>query len=153
MSIGQGEGEDKAIKAIDQALHHPLLEATSIDNAAGILVNFTCGSELSLIEVETALSHLQTQAGGNAEIVLGVVNDPKLQDRVEAILVITGLGSPTLEETLSKVEGRKPPIEKPNTPTPNTIENNSTQFLAETDWEEELTVSSNDLDIPAFLRR
>src|SRR4030043_1372694 len=153
MSIGQGEGGDKAMKAIDQALHHPLLEATSIENAAGILVNFTCGSELSLVEVETALSHLQAQAGGKAEIVLGVVNEPKLQDRVEAILVITGLGSPTLEETLSKVEGRRVTIDKPITQTTNLYENNPTQFLAETDWEEELTVSSNDLDIPAFLRR
>jgi cell division protein FtsZ len=153
MSIGQGEGIDKAMKAIDQALHHPLLEATSIDNAAGILVNFTCGSELSLIEVETALSHLQAQAGGKAEIVFGVVNDPKLQDRVEAILVITGLGSPTLEETLSKVEGRKRSIEKPVPPVPTTFDLNTPKYPADSSWEEELTVSSNDLDIPAFLRR
>jgi cell division protein FtsZ len=153
MSIGQGEGGDKALKAIDQALHHPLLEATSIDNAAGILVNFTCGSELSLLEVETALSHLQAQAGGKAEIVLGVVNDPRLQDRVEAILVITGLGSPTLEETLSKVEARKVTSERPLPPAVNQYEGNSSQYNHETDWEEELTVSSNDLDIPAFLRR
>ena len=153
MSIGQGEGVDKAMKAIEQALHHPLLEATSIDNAAGILVNFTCGSELSLLEVETALSHLQAQAGGKAEIVLGVVNDPKLQDRVEAILVITGLGSPTLEETLSKVEGRRIPIEKPAPHVPTTFDMNTPQYPVETNWVEELTVSSNDLDIPAFLRR
>jgi len=153
MSIGQGEGVDKATKAIEQALHHPLLEATSIDNAAGILVNFTCGSELSLLEVETALSHLQAQAGGKAEIVLGVVNDPKLQDRVEAILVITGLGSPTLEETLSKVEGRRIPIEKPAPHVPTTFDMNTPQYPVETNWVEELTVSSNDLDIPAFLRR
>ncbi|OGO13296.1 MAG: cell division protein FtsZ [Chloroflexi bacterium RBG_16_47_49] len=153
MSIGQGEGDDKALKAIDQALHHPLLEATSIDNAAGILVNFTCGTELSLVEVEKALTHLQAQAGGKAEIVLGVVSDPKLQDRVEAILVITGLGSPTLEETLSKVEGRKLPVTHPATPASNTFEMNTPQYPVETNWDEELTVSSNDLDIPAFLRR
>jgi cell division protein FtsZ len=153
MSIGQGEGDEKAMKAIDQALHHPLLEATSIDNAAGILVNFTCGSELSLIEVETALSHLQAQAGGKAEIVLGVVNDPKLQDRVEAILVITGLGSPTLEETLSKVEGRRIPVVKPVNQASNLVDVNPPQYPIENSWEEEFTVSSNDLDIPAFLRR
>lgn len=153
MSIGQGEGDDKALKAIDQALHHPLLEATSIDNAAGILVNFTCGSELSLVEVEKALTHLQAQAGGKAEIVMGVVSDPKLQDRVEAILVITGLGSPTLEETLSKVEGRKLPVTHPATPAASTLEMNTPQYPVETNWDEELTVSSNDLDIPAFLRR
>jgi cell division protein FtsZ len=47
MSIGQGEGENKAIKAIDQALNHPLLDSTSLDHAAGILVNFTAGDDLS----------------------------------------------------------------------------------------------------------
>jgi len=153
MSIGQGEGEDKAMKAIDQALHHPLLEATSIYNAAGIIVNFTCGTELSLVEVQTALTHLQAQAGGKAEIVLGVVDDPKLQDRVEAILVITGLGSPSLEETLSRVEGRKPIVEQPRPIAQNNYEVSTSQYPAEENWEEEITVSSNDLDIPAFLRR
>jgi len=153
MSIGQGEGEGKAMKAIEQALHHPLLDATSIDNAAGILVNFTCGGELSLLEVEAALTHLQAQAGGKAEIVLGVVNDPRLQDRVEAILVITGLGSPTLEETLSKVEGKKRVTERPAVPAPHPVELNEPAYPAENEWGEELSISSNDLDIPAFLRR
>jgi cell division protein FtsZ len=153
MSIGQAEGENKAMKAIDQALHHPLLESTSIDNAAGILVNFTCGSELSLLEVEAALSHLQAQAGGRAEIVLGVVNDPKLQDRVEAILVITGLGSLTLEETLSKVDSRRMPVARPPAPAPITSINSEPQYTESSNWEEELSISSTDLDIPAFLRR
>ena len=153
MSIGQGEGADKAMKAIDQALHHPLLDATSIDNAAGILVNFTCGSELSLVEVDAALTHLQAQAGGKAEIVLGVVNDSRLQDRVEAILVITGLGSPTLEETLSKVEGRRITIEKPFVQASKSVETESVHYAPDSSWEEELSISSNDLDIPAFLRR
>jgi cell division protein FtsZ len=153
MSIGQGEGEDKAMKAVEQALHHPLLEATSIDNAAGILVNFTCGTELSLLEVNAALTHLQAQSGGKAEIVLGVVNDPRLQDRVEAILVITGLGSPTLEETLSRVEGRKMPAETPRPVHQPAYQPSTPNYTPENNWEEELTVSSNDLDIPAFLRR
>ncbi len=48
LSIGQGQGENKAIKAIDQAIHHPLLDFSSLENAAGILINFTCGEDLSL---------------------------------------------------------------------------------------------------------
>jgi cell division protein FtsZ len=153
MSIGQGDGEGKAMKAVEQALHHPLLQSTSIDNAAGILVNFTCGGELALYDVEAALSHLQAQTGGKAEIVLGVVNDPRLQDRVEAILVITGLGSTTLEETISRLDSRKLPVEKPKILKPDPYEVKPQQTQAEEYLEEELTVSSNDLDIPAFLRR
>ncbi len=153
MSIGQGDGEGKAMKAVEQALHHPLLQSTSIDNAAGILVNFTCGGELALYDVQAALSHLQAQAGGKAEIVLGVVNDPRLQDRDEAILVITGLGSTTLEETVSRLELRKMPVERRNAPTPSIHEVKAPQVQPDEYMEEEMAVSSNDLDIPAFLRR
>ena len=153
MSIGQGTGEDKAMKAVDQALHHPLLQTTSIENAAGILVNFTCGEELALYDVQAALSHLQAQSGGKAEIVLGVVNDPRLQDRVEAILVITGLGSTTLEDTLSRLDVRQRPLERPRVPAPETYELNLPEVVPNEYLEEEMTVASNDLDIPAFLRR
>jgi cell division protein FtsZ len=153
MSIGQGDGEDKAMKAVDQALHHPLLQSTSIENAAGILVNFTCGGELALYDVQAALAHLQAQSGGKAEIVLGVVNDPRLQDRVEAILVVTGLGSTTLEETLSRLDVRQMPVERRNIPAPESFEVKVPHLVADEYLEEELTVSSNDLDIPAFLRR
>jgi cell division protein FtsZ len=153
MSIGQGDGEDKAMKAVDQALHHPLLQSTSIENAAGILVNFTCGGELALYDVQAALSHLQAQAGGKAEIVLGVVNDPRLQDRVEAILVITGLGSTTLEDTLSRLEVRAKPIEHSKAQPMDSYDFKLPEFMPEDYIEEPMSVSSNDLDIPAFLRR
>jgi cell division protein FtsZ len=153
MSIGQGAGENKALRAVEQALHHPLLHATSIENAAGILVNFTSGGELPLFDVQAALSHLQEQAGGKAEIVLGVVNDPRLQDRVEAILVITGLGSTTLEEALSRLDVRKPHSEFAKPSVPENFETRP-QISQEDDFtDEEMAVSSNDLDIPAFLRR
>jgi cell division protein FtsZ len=103
MSIGQGQGEHKAQEAIEQALHHPLLETVALDRAAGIIANFTGGSDLTLFEVETALTRLQEQSGYNAEIVLGVTNDDQMEDRAQVILVITGLGAPTLEEAMSGV--------------------------------------------------
>jgi cell division protein FtsZ len=153
MSIGQGDGEDKAMKAVDQALHHPLLQSTSIQNAAGILVNFTCGGELGLYDVQEALAYLQAQSGGKAEIVLGIVNDSRLQDRVEAILVITGLGSTTLEETLGRLDTRRLPIEHKSMPAPEAFEVSVPNMASEEYFNEELSISTNDLDIPAFLRR
>jgi cell division protein FtsZ len=153
MSIGQGDGEGKAMKAVQQALHHPLLQSTSIENAAGMLVNFTCGGELALYDVQSALSHLQAQAGGKAEIVLGVVNDPRLEDRVEVILVITGLGSTTLEETLSRLDPRQMPMERPRFTPPEKFDVKYPDVTADEYSEEELSIVSNDLDIPAFLRR
>jgi cell division protein FtsZ len=153
MAIGQGKGENKALKAIDQAMNHPLLESTSLSNAEGILINFTCGEDLSLLEIEYALNFLHKQAGDEAEIVFGVINDERLMDRVEVILIVTGLGATTLEEALSNVKKadhipstlsdyskiqEQKLIDEQYSPNPNKVIH---------------PTSSNDLDIPAFLRK
>jgi cell division protein FtsZ len=153
MAIGQGQGDGKALQAIHQAIHHPLLDIGSIENAAGLLVNFTSGDDLTLFEVEAALTELQSLAGGQAEIVFGVVNDPRMQDRLEAILVVTGLGAPTLEEAFGQVPAQAfqsaPP--RPNAqpvlsaPPPETVS-------VEAGLTMPIPVSKN-LDIPAFMRR
>ena len=152
MSIGQGEGENKAIKAIDQALHHPLLDSASLDHAAGILVNFTAGDDLSLFEIETALTTLQDQAGPQAEIVMGVVNDERFYDRVEVILVVTGLGASSIEDTLpgfSSAATTKNPVSITQPNPAQTSETGSRKISRESIS----APASNDLDVPAFLRR
>jgi cell division protein FtsZ len=152
MSIGQGEGENKAIKAIDQALHHPLLESTSLDHAAGILVNFTAGDDLSLFEIEAALTNLQNQAGSQAEIVMGVVNDERFYDRVEVILVVTGLGASSIEESLPGFSSKT--TTKPPAPTAETHPKETNEAEVRPVSHEIISApASNDLDVPAFLRR
>lgn len=100
MSIGHGQGDNKALKAVEQALHHPLLETASLHNAAGILVNFTSGEDLTIFEVETACNYLKDQSGTDVEIVIGVTRDDRLLDRAQVILIATGLGAASLEDTL-----------------------------------------------------
>jgi cell division protein FtsZ len=170
MSIGQAEGENKAMVAIEKALHHPLLEAISVQNAAGILVNFTSGEDLSLFEVETALTYVQEQVGNQAEIVMGVNLDERLRDRVEVILVITGLGAKTLEETLPGFKAAAPA--KPTAAAPASVQaaqaepalrsieslvgeaTPAAQKVSQSAHADLLeTTAVNNLDIPAFLRR
>jgi cell division protein FtsZ len=100
MSIGHGQGEAKAAKALEQALHHPLLEDIPLNSAAGVIANFTGGQDLSLFDVQSALSGLQARTGPQTEIVFGVINDERMEGRAQVILMITGLGAPTLEEAL-----------------------------------------------------
>jgi cell division protein FtsZ len=105
MSIGIGEGENKALKAVEQALHHPLLESISIDNASGIIANFSGGEDLTFLEVIGALNHLHELTQNQADIIPGVISDPRLVDRAQVILVITGLGATAVENPLA---ARKP---------------------------------------------
>jgi len=154
MSIGQGNGSNKALEAIEQALHHPLLESVSLEHATGMIVNFTGGKDLTLFEVDQAIKYLQEQANPDTEIVLGVIEDERMNNRVQAILVITGIGAPTLEEAFAMPSQpvRKPePIaqstetfNKPTTPT------NRSRFISEV---EIATADMSNLDVPAFLRR
>ena len=107
MAIGQGQGEGKSLQALEQALHHPLMDTVSLANAKGVIANFTGGADLSLYEVQTALTSLQEQTGSQTEIVFGVINDERMEGRVQVILMITGLGSLTLEEAMGGMKTAK----------------------------------------------
>lgn len=146
LSIGIGKGKDKAKQAIHNALNHPLLEAVNIQNASGIIANFTAGDDLSFLEVTDALTHLGQQTNTNADIIPGLIMDPKLNDRCEVILVITGLGATPLETNMAqtpKSEQRESVVVKP------------AKQIAQPQYREpaEALVSDENLDIPAFLRK
>lgn len=147
LAIGQGKGENKTQEAIQKALNHPLLtERISLQHAAGILVNFTGGDDLSLFEVNDALMKLQADANPDIEIVMGVINDRRMEGRVQAIMIITGLRGRPLEEVLQSTEK----IHKPVVPI------SQPSYLEEHDLEEKEygpAALQTNLDLPAFLRR
>ncbi len=146
LSIGIGKGKDKAKQAIHNALNHPLLEAVNIQNANGIIANFTAGEDLSFFEVTEALTHLAEQTNTNADIIPGLIMDPKLNDRCEVILVITGLGATPLETSMNQVT-------KPEQREQFSV--HTSQKVVQNQFREpvEALVSDENLDIPAFLRR
>jgi cell division protein FtsZ len=154
MAVGYGKGPLKATQALDNALHHPLLDEIAIDRAAGIIANFKGGDDLTLYEVSEVLTTLHEQTNPNSEIVFGLCNDELMKGRTEVILVITGLGAPTLEETMSGVKAKReslPPETHLDTKSASTsadIPENTGPVHVSFNFPRE-----NDLDIPAFLRR
>jgi cell division protein FtsZ len=93
MSIGLGEGPDKTSNAIQQALHHPLMEINSLDQASGVLVHFTGSDELTLFEIGEAVNELRETLSPNADLILGATTDPAMAGRTQVILIITGIGA------------------------------------------------------------
>ncbi len=152
MSIGQGHGAHKAVKAIQQALHHPLLEDISLENASGMIVNFSAGEDLTLSEVGEALSFIQEQASGNLELIFGTTNKEEFVNRVQTNLVVTGLGAITFQDAFSAIEkkrNKKLPTRQPaplerGAASPNALRSSGLP---------QILVGSNDLDVPAFMRR
>jgi cell division protein FtsZ len=157
MAIGHGSGEGKALAAVNQALNHPLLESICLSNAAGIIVNFTGGRDLSLYDVGEALAHIQGLSRPDVDVILGFDNDERLDERVQVILVITGLGAQTLEEILPGAEQRISKVEKLPIgeqippPTPNIFLQQDALDLASVSVENQS--AAGNLDLPAFMRR
>ncbi len=104
MSIGHGQGEHKALDALEQAIHHPLLEDIILENASGVIANFTGGEDLSLFEVQMAIERLRKRTGPQTDVILGVTQAHDMNCRAQVILLVTGLGAPTLEETMANVD-------------------------------------------------
>ncbi len=103
LTIGVGRGENKAVDAVQRALSNPLLDIGSIDQAAGVLMHFTGGDEMGLLEIAQAVDIVQKQLSKDALVTIGATVEPKLKDKVQLILVATGLGGTSLQETMSAV--------------------------------------------------
>jgi len=145
LSIGMGEGENKARKAIERALHHPLLETINLESATGILVNFTAGPDITFVEVMESLNELQSKCANGADIIPGVITDPLMGDRCQAILIITGLGATPLNKVMPQIDQ---PRQQPAAPVPLPVIETHTEVL-----ELQPAGIATDLDLPAFLRR
>jgi cell division protein FtsZ len=96
-AIGHGEGKDKVKQAIQQALNHPLLDAIPIEQARGLIINFTGGASLTMSEVGNALNELREKCHPDAEIIPGMTSNQLMQDRVELILLVTGVGATAVQ--------------------------------------------------------
>jgi cell division protein FtsZ len=90
MGTGVGTGETRAVDAARQAISSPLLEDASIDGAHGVIVNVTGGADLSLVEVNEALSIIYEAAHEEANIIFGATVDPRLAGKAKITVIATG---------------------------------------------------------------
>jgi cell division protein FtsZ len=92
LGTGRGVGENRAFKAVDEALTSPLLNNNSIKGAKNILVNITSGetNEIRLSELGDIMNYIQREAGSVENIKRGVVYDQSLGDELIITIVATG---------------------------------------------------------------
>jgi cell division protein FtsZ len=153
LAIGTASGPGKAIQAVERALHHPLIESINLENATGIIANFTAGQDLTFMEVADALTFLQGKTNNQAEIIPGIIVNDSMGDKVQVILVITGLGATPLDDKNNN--GHKPVQQHvetaPQPEHPRELEPAPQPVTAKS--QVEMIASPVDLDVPAFIRR
>ncbi|RTR04412.1 cell division protein FtsZ [Halomonas nitroreducens] len=91
IGTGEGRGEARVEAAIQAAVEHPLLEATDLTEAAGVLVSITAGPDLSLAEFDEVGRRVAAFADAEARVVVGTALDMAMQDSLRVTIVATGL--------------------------------------------------------------
>ena len=98
MGAAQASGEDRAIRAITEALESPLLNNNDILGAKDILLNITSGTdEITMDEMSQITSHIIRKVGNNAAVIWGVGTDPDLGDAVAVTIIATGFPTGDIE--------------------------------------------------------
>lgn len=114
MAIGHGRGENRAQLAAKEAMASPLLDAP-IEGATRVLLNITGGSDVTLLEVQQASDFVARLVDPEANIIFGMVTDPKMEDEIRVTVIATGLpegGSTALDRQFEEMFGSSPLIEE-----------------------------------------
>ena len=171
IGTGTAKGEERAVLAAQQAISSPLLDNASIAGAQGVLVNITGGSDLAIMEVDQATNIIFEEAGQGANIIFGAVIDPSLNDEIMVTVIATGfnhkvasdeISNTTIESHLEMKQQYKSVTEQENVPLheqdheydtqPEQLPIENTEPKKLFDDLNHLS-STNDLEVPAFLRR
>lgn len=94
MGSAMASGEQRSLRAVEQAMTSPLLNDSNIKGARYVLVNVTCGEdEITMDEFGEITDYIQDAAGMSAEVIKGYGVDPSLGDKVNVTIIATGFNS------------------------------------------------------------
>lgn len=154
MGSGMGRGETGAIEAAKKAISNPLLEESSIEGCKGILVNITGGLELSLNDVQEAISYIYDSSHEEVHLIFGAVIDSDIGDEVRVTVIATGFSDQKEKIDLPQIK-KWTPLRQPVTL------KGSERVLAKslrTDYgidevTTEIMTYEDHIDMPAFMRK
>ncbi|MEK7440509.1 MAG: cell division protein FtsZ [Chloroflexota bacterium] len=164
MAVGRASGEDRARLAAEAAISSSLLDIT-IDGARGILFNVTGGPSMTLFEVNQAAAIIKETAHPDVNLIFGAVVDPNMSDELRITVIATGFERQSMPRRVTSSRAMQPASAQttasrthaaapqsaashsasPN-PAPSQKEKDNAEFAPR-------VYNTEDLDIPAFLRR
>ncbi|MDB9990773.1 cell division protein FtsZ [Flavobacteriales bacterium] len=142
MGSAEAEGENRAIKCVENALNSPLLNDNNIDGAKYVLLNITYGTQAVLMdEISDITDYIQDEAGSTADVIWGHGYDESLGDKLCVTIIATGFNTTphtglsmkapkknvmNLEDDSSKITTEEP--EQLTEPLTNTFEDSTKEF-------------------------
>ncbi|MEO0338041.1 MAG: cell division protein FtsZ [Bacteroidota bacterium] len=108
MGTASAEGDDRAKRAVDEALHSPLLEDNDIRGAQHILLNITSGhQEVTMDEIFEITEFVQEEAGYGTDLIWGNCYDETLGEKISVTVIATGFKHRNLSEKQKEVNRRR----------------------------------------------
>ncbi|CAL2089941.1 cell division protein FtsZ [Tenacibaculum sp. 190524A05c] len=107
MGSARESGDNRAKNAIIKALDSPLLNDNKITGAKNVLLLIVSGSnEVTLDEIGDINDYIQTEAGYDANIIMGIGEDEALEEGISVTVVATGFAQDQ-QQTINNVETKK----------------------------------------------
>ena len=158
MAVGQASGEDRAIKAAEQAISNQLLDVT-IDGARGILFNVTGGESLKLFEVNQAAAIIKETAHPDVNLIFGAVIDEGMGENLRITVIATGFEGTSMSSAMKNTETRRN-TNPEQRPLPSMLDKEfhgedgaNHENASNSSYEFQTRINTDDLDVPAFLRK
>ncbi len=155
MGSGIAQGENRAIKAVQEAIANPLLTDVKMENCPGILINITAGRDFKMDEFEIITTEIGSKAGENGDIITGIIFDEELEGKIKVTLIATGLSAPSA--TIYEIESIRHTPENKQEELSEMLKrirtNDKSEKKQETTRTQKKTEGSLQMDIPAFMRK
>lgn len=149
MGRATASGENRAREAAEAALASPLLDDLVLHDAQGLLVNVSGDEDLGIHEFYTVNDVVAEMASNDAEVIVGMAEDPDAGDEITVTVVATGLGQPQVEREDSRSKRRRSlnNADFGDLDRPTVLRDSSRQKSRERN-----VLDEDYFDVPAFLR-
>jgi len=95
IGIGESDSENRAMEAVEKAIHNPLLDV-DIAGASGALINVCGGTDLTLNEAKKIVEAISVKLDEDARLIWGAQISEDLDGAVKVMLIVTGVKSPQI---------------------------------------------------------
>ena len=124
MGMGKAAGENRAIKAIENALASPLLNSNDVTGANSILINISSGTgehEITMDELGEITDYMYDSASDDALIIRGLSKDESLNEEISVTVIATGFESNSIFQPYKPKKPSKVELLSPRNAIPDRI--------------------------------
>jgi cell division protein FtsZ len=157
MGSSSASGENRALKAAQEALESPLLNDNNIEGANYILLNITSGNnEVMMDEITQITDYIQDEAGLSADIIWGNGKDEELGDNISITLIATGFeanksiggiqSAPQKEKIVHNLKEQNTPVAEER----KSVSGSSIEPELKATQEPQVAQTKMELDVPAL---